>query len=95
MGAKEQTRLSQDCTCSFTSMPKQGSASGRALDTTRQISGTRGRSYFITTTPPDAKTTQEDVCGGVLWGKPGKYKDGGPRLGRMEHTVWGSRIEDF
>lgn len=43
---------------------------------------------------PDAKTIQEDV-GGVLWGKPGKYKDGGPRLGRMEHTVWGSRIEDF
>lgn len=73
MGAKEQTRLSQDRTCSFTSMPKQGSASGRALDTTRQISGTRGRSYFITTTPPDAKTTQEDV-GGYFGGNQASIK---------------------
>lgn len=74
-------------------MPKQGSASGRALDTTKQIAGARGRSYFTTITSPDAKTTQED--GEVLWGKPGKYKDGGPRLGKMEHIVWGSRMEDL
>lgn len=63
-------------------MPKQGSASGKALDTTRQIAGTRGRSDFTIATSPDAKTNQED--GEVLWGKPGKYKDGAPRLGRME-----------
>lgn len=44
--------------------------------------------------PLGAQTTQE--AGKVLWGKPGRSKDGGPRLGRMEHTVWGgSKTEDL